>query len=112
MPGGPIATWSTLPPAAITGEEARLDQDGRPLYPDGMLRFGGLDVVPTPAMTPAEGLVYDKAGMYLMVAEDFNVSPSYEYAPAYQRDSVALRTSGQFAVPVPAMAVRKLTVGP
>jgi hypothetical protein len=52
--------------------------------------------------------------VYLVAAEDFTVTSSFEYAPAYQRDSVALRTSGQFAVaaPVPTMAVRKLTVTP
>ena len=47
-----------------------------------------------------------------MVAEDFRITPSRDYAPAFQRDCVALRISGQFAVavPVPAATIRKLNV--
>ena len=62
-----------------------------------------------PSMAPTEALVYDRSGCYLVVAEDFRVTPSRDYAPAYQRDSVALRVSGQFtvAVPVPAASIRK-----
>jgi hypothetical protein len=61
-----------------------------------------------------EGLVYDRSGCYLVVAEDFRVTPSRDYAPAYQRDSIALRVSGQFTVgcPVPTASIRKLTVTP
>jgi len=54
------------------------------------------DVVAVPSMAAGEALVYDRPGCYLVVAEDFRVTPSRDYAPAYQRDSVALRVSGQF----------------
>jgi hypothetical protein len=42
------------------------------------------------------------------------VFPSRECAEAHKRDSLALRVSGAFAVavPIPAMAIRKLTVTP
>ena len=83
------------------------------MYPNGLTSYAGLHVVAVPAMTATEGLVYDKSGCYLIVADDFRVTPSRDYAPAYQRDSVAMRVSGQFtvAVPVPAMSIRQLTIG-
>ena len=102
--GGGIPTTVALTPTAIVEEESRLDGDLRPMYPDGLTRYAGLDVVAVPAMAATEGLVYDRAGCYLVVAEDFRVTPSRDYAPAYQRDSIALRVSGEFTVacPVPA----------
>ncbi len=109
---GGSPTTLALPPAAVSAEEARLDGNERPLYSDGLTRYAGLDVVPVPALADGEGLVYDRSGCYLVVAEDFRVTPSRDYAPAYQRDSIALRTSGQFgaAVPLPAASIRKLAV--
>lgn len=111
---GGTPTTIALPPVAIVTEEARLDGDQRPMYPDGLTRYAGLDVVPVAAMTASEGLVYDKSGNYLVVAEDFKITASRDYAPAFVRDSVALRVSGQFAVatPVPAASIRKLTITP
>jgi len=53
-------------------------------------------VVQVPAMAATEALVYDASGCYLVVAEDFRITPSRDYAPAYQRVSVALRIAGQF----------------
>jgi hypothetical protein len=50
--------------------------------------------------------------VFWVVAEDFTMTPSRDYAPAYERDSVALRTSGQFGVgvPNPTKAIRQVTV--
>jgi hypothetical protein len=47
-------------------------------------------------------------------ARDFQVTPSTDYAPAYQNGAIALRISGRFnmTVPVPGKAIRKLTVTP
>jgi HK97 family phage major capsid protein len=110
--GGGTPTTLALPPAAIVAEEGRLDGNDRPLYDNGLSSYAGLDVVPVAAMAASEGLVYDRSGCYLVVAEDFRIVASRDYAPAFQRDSVALRVSGQFAVavPVPAASIRKLTV--
>jgi len=63
----------------------------------------------------AEGLVYDRSGCYLVTAQDFRTDASKHYAPAFQqRDSIALRVTGQFtaAVPVPAASIRKLAIAP
>jgi hypothetical protein len=35
---------------SVVGEEGRLDLDGRAIYPDGLTRYNGLDVVPIPAL--------------------------------------------------------------
>jgi hypothetical protein len=61
-----------------------------------------------------EALVYDRTEVFWVVAEDFTITASRDYAPAYERDSVALRTSGQFGVgvPNPAKAIRQVTVMP
>ncbi|TIC83864.1 phage major capsid protein [Nocardioides sp. GY 10113] len=108
---GGSPTTVALPPSAIVAEEARLDAQNRPLYDGALTAYAGLEVVAVPAMAADEGLVYDKSGCYLIVAEDFVVTPSRDYAPAYQRDSVALRTSGQFTVgvPVPDASIRALS---
>jgi len=49
-----------------------------------------------------------------VTAQDFRIDASKDYAPAFQRDSIALRVSGQFtaAVPVPAASIRKLSITP
>jgi hypothetical protein len=92
----------------------RIDGNDHPLYPQGLTRFAGLDVVIVPALTTGQTLVYDRAGVFLVVGSDFAVKPSSYYAPAYQRNSTALRTVGEFtvAVPVPARSIRRVTVTP
>ncbi|HEX6149141.1 hypothetical protein [Nocardioides sp.] len=65
------------------------------MYPDGLSRFAELDVVAVPAMAAAEGLVYDRSGCFLVVADDSRITPSRDYAPAYERDSATARTRGR-----------------
>ena len=87
----------------------RLDGDQHPLYPEGLTRFAGLDVVTVPALGAGESLVCDKTGRFLVVGSDFAVQASTDCAPAYQRNSTALRTVGEFtlAVPVPVRSIRR-----
>jgi hypothetical protein len=68
--------------------------------------------VRVPALAATEYLVYVRTQVFLVVGSDFEVLPSREYAEASKRDALALRVSGDFAVtvPVPTMAIRKLTV--
>jgi len=77
--GGP--TTLALPPSAIVAEESCVDGEDRPLYPNGLTTYAGLDLVAVPTMAAAEGLVYDRTGTYLVVAQDFKVTPSRDYAP-------------------------------
>src|SRR4051812_22835604 len=96
--------WSLGADGAVLGRCSRCA--------DGLTRNAGLDVVAVPAMAATEALVYDWSGNFLLVAEDFRIVASRDYAPAFVRDSVALRVSGQFtvAVPVPAASIRKLAI--
>ena len=98
--GGGVPTTVALPPSAIVAEEARLDGDQRPLYPDGLRGSPGSTWWRSRRWRATEALVYDGSGCYLVVAEDFRIMPPRDYAPAFQRDCVALRVSGQFAVAV------------
>ena len=63
-------------------------------------------------MAPTEALVCEARCCYLVVAEDFRITPSRDYRVRLPTGFVALRISGQFgaAVPVPAASIRKLTV--
>jgi hypothetical protein len=88
----------TRPEAGLRVAE---DANGYPVYRDGLTRYNGLDVVAVPSLVAGEALVYDRAECFWVVAEDFTITPSRDYAPAYERDSVAMRTSGQFGVGVP-----------
>jgi hypothetical protein len=105
-------TAPSSPPNSYVQEEGRIDANGYPVYRDGLTRYNGLDVVAVPSLAAGESLVYDRAEVFWVVAEDFTMTPSRDYAPAYERDSVALRTSGQFGVgvPNPTKAIRQVTV--
>lgn len=48
-----------------------------------------------------------------VVARDFRVERSTEYAPAFKGDKVALKVTGRFGagLPVPDKTIRRLTVG-
>lgn len=81
--GGNPSTIALSPADAIT-EEARLNGNNEPMYPAGLSSYAGLDVVRVPALDAGEVLVYDRTGCYLVVAEDFRITPSRDYAPAYQ----------------------------
>lgn len=66
-------------------------------------------MVTVPALGAGESLVCDKTGRFLVVGSDFAVQASTDCAPAYQRNSTALRTVGEFtlAVPVPVRSIRR-----
>ena len=57
-------------------------------------------------------LVYDTAGLFLVVGRDFKADSSFDYAPAFKADGVALRVTGRFGVGVPCVdaSMRKVTV--
>lgn len=100
-----------MSPETAAAEEERIDQDGRPLYEDGLATFAGLQVVLVAAAT--EPMVYDRTKVFLVVRKDFSAMRSLEYAPAWERNATALKLDGRFAaaVPSPRQAVRRLEVG-
>lgn len=75
----------------------------------GMGAFQGLTVVPVPGLPSP--LVYDTARIYAVVARDFRVERSTDYAPAFKGDKVALKITGRFGagLPVPSKSIRRLT---
>jgi hypothetical protein len=79
---GGVAITITLCPADAVAEAFRCDEENRPLYPYGLTRLAGLDVVTVPALTAGETLVYDRAGYFLVVGDNFGITPSPEYALA------------------------------
>lgn len=105
-------TTIALNVADATAEAFRLDGDGKPMYPQGLTTYAGLQVVTVPALATGEVLIYDRTGVFLIVGSDFAVQPSTDYAPAYVTNSTALRTVGEFtaAVPLAATTIRRLTI--
>jgi hypothetical protein len=69
-------TTLAISPAAAVAEEARLDAENRPLCPDGLDTFAGLQVVRVPALAATEDLVYDRTQVFFVVGEDFECSPA------------------------------------
>ena len=86
-------THLALSPTDAVAEATRTDGKGRPLYAGGVLPdLYGLTVVRVPG--PEQPLVYDASTTYLVVARDFAVRASGDYAPAFKADKTALRITG------------------
>lgn len=111
---GGVADTIALSVEDTVAEASRLDGDQKPLYPGGFTQFGPLNVVTVPALAAGESLVYDAAGVFLVVGSDFAIQPSTDYAPAYSTNSTALRTVGEFTAvaPIPAKSIRKTAITP
>ena len=108
---GGTPTHLALSPTAAVVEATRTDGEDRPLYAGGVLpNLYGLTVVRVPGLT--QPMVYDKAQVYLVVARDFAVRISGDYAPAFKADKTALRLTGRFGVGIPTLSksVRKVAV--
>ncbi len=104
-------THVALSPTEAVEEATRTDGQGRPLYDGGRLPdLFGLNVVRVPGL--AQPLVYDASTTFLVVARDFAVRISADYAPAFKADKTALRLTGRFGVGIPTLgkSVRKVTV--
>jgi hypothetical protein len=67
-------------------------------------------VVRVPGMV--QPVVYDSTTIYLVVARDFAVRISQDYAPAFRADKAAPRLTGRFGVGIPTLArsLRKVTI--
>jgi hypothetical protein len=76
------------------------ESNERPLH-DGVRRpdLFGLTVVCVTGMT--RPVVYDSTAIYSVVARDFPVQISQDYAPAVRAAKTALRLTGRFGVGIP-----------
>jgi HK97 family phage major capsid protein len=108
---GGVPTHVAMSPTTAVEEATRTDGQGRPLHEGGRLPdLLGLTVVRVPGLT--QPVVYDAGTVYLVVARDFAVRVSGDYAPAFRADKTALRLTGRFGVGIPHLArsIRKVTV--
>jgi HK97 family phage major capsid protein len=92
---GGTATHLAADPDLVAAEESRVDEDGRPLWPDGLATFAGVQVVPTAGAT--EPLLYDAQRVLLVVRSDYEALLSEDYGPAFERYAVALRLTARMA---------------
>lgn len=109
---GGSPTHVALRPSTWAAEAARTDDVGRPLYPDGLVQAGGLTFVQVPSLAADECLVYDAAATRLIVRRDFGFE--IDRSAGFTRDVSVARIIGRFSVgvPVPAKALRRLTIEP
>jgi HK97 family phage major capsid protein len=107
---GGQATHLATSPDVVAAEESRVDEDGRPLWPDGLGTFAGVQVVPTAGAI--EPLLYDRDRTLLIVRSDYEALLSEDYGPAYERFAVALRLVARMAAaaPAPVMSMRRLEI--
>jgi HK97 family phage major capsid protein len=108
---GGTPTHVAMSPTDAVAEATRTDGQGRPLYAGGVLPdLYGLTLVRVPGLE--QPLVYDATSTYLVVAREFTVRASGDYAPAFKADKTALRVTGRFGVGIPTLAksVRKVQV--
>jgi len=110
---GGQATHLVLSPRAALTEASRPANDGHPLYPQGLTNLLGVEVAQVPGRG-TDALVIDASRCFLVVARDFRVTASDQYAPAFKADKTALRVTGRFAcaIPLPNAAIRKLAITP
>ena len=108
---GGTPTHLAADPDTIAAEESRTDDDGRPLWPDGLATFAGVQAVPTAGAT--EPLLYDARRVVLVLRSDYEALLSEDYGPAFERYAVALRLTARMAAaaPAPAMSMRRLEIG-
>lgn len=102
-----------LSPSDAIAEATRTDAQDRPLHEGGRLEtLFGLNIVRVPGLE--QPVVYDASSIYLVVARDFTVRVSGDYAPAFRADKTALRVTGRFGVGLPngIRAIRQLVVSP
>lgn len=107
---GGAATTVALRPSTWALEASRLDDQGRPLYPNGMVTVGALSFIQCPSLSYNEALIYDSNRVRLVVRRDFAVQ--FDASAGFATDTVKCRIIGRFAVAVPVLSksIRKLTI--
>lgn len=101
-------------PDDLAAEYARVDDLGRPMYDGWGAPIGNLQVVPVASLRPGDALAGSIAGPMSRVeaSDGFEVAASDQFL--FDRDSIALRVTGRFAIaaPVLARAARRLSITP
>ena len=74
------------------------------MYPQGISTLQGLTVVPVPGSLAPR--VFDAGRICAVVARDFRVERSTEYASAFKGDKVELKITGRFGAGLPGASRR------
>ena len=107
---GGTATHLCARPSVLADQRNERDDNGQRLYPEGLGGAFGLTEVGCPELAAADVLVTGRSRIWLIVRNDFQVDYSRDWA--FDRDAIAVRIRGRFAVgaPVVAKSLRKLIV--
>ena len=107
---GGIASHLCAKPSVLADQRNVRDDNGQRLYPQGLGNAFGLTEVGCPELAAADVLVVDRSRTWLIVRNDFQVDTSRDWA--FQKDALAVRLRGRFAVgaPVLAKSLRRLSV--
>jgi HK97 family phage major capsid protein len=99
-------------PSALAAARNERDAEGRMLYPAGLGAAFGVTEVPVPELKDADVLAIDTSRVWLVQREDFAADISRDHF--FDRDALALRLRGRFAVAAPAVikSLRRLVVEP
>ena len=82
---GGTPTHVGMSPTDAVAEATRTDGQDRPLYARGVMPdLYGLNVVRVPGLE--QPLVFDSNTVYMVIARDFAVRASSDYAPAFKAD--------------------------
>jgi hypothetical protein len=77
------------------------DSTGQMIYPLGFGAALGVTEVGVPELAADDVLALDSTRSFLIMRDDFTIETSSDFA--YDRDAVAVRIKGRFAVAVPAV---------
>ncbi len=107
---GGVASHLAALPSVLAGARDTRDSTGQLVYPNGLGAAYGLTEVGCPGLQAGDVLVTDKTRAWLVSRADFLVDMSDDYA--FDRDAVAVRIRGRFAVAVPDVpkSLRRLDV--
>jgi|GEM_PF-3100989 len=107
---GGTASHLCAKPSVLADQRNVRDDNGQRLYPEGLGNAFGLTEVGCPELAAADVLVVARDRAWLVVRNDFQVDTSRDWA--FQKDAIAVRLRGRFAVgaPVLAKSLRKLSV--
>jgi len=108
---GGTATSVGVRPSTLAAEAGRVDSQGRPIHPSGLVDINGVRLVGVPTLAASQAVVFDASTVRLVVRSDFAIERSDE--ALFERDQVAVRVKGRFAaaVPSPEKSLRRFTIG-
>lgn len=108
--GGNVTHLAARPSVLAAARNAR-DEGGQFVYPGGIGQALGVEEVGVPELEPGDMLAFDASRVWLVIRDDFSVDLDSSWA--FQRDAVAVRIRGRFAIAAPLLhkSIRRLQIG-